>query len=52
MGVIEKALRGAGSVSVENRADGSHWVANFARAGAVVLSTQRDDDAFGVYAQY
>src|SRR5438067_13002130 len=37
---------------MEDRADGSRWVANFARTGTMVLSTQRNDDAFAVHAHY
>jgi len=31
---------------------GPQWFANFTRAGAMVLSAQRNDDAFGVHAQH
>ena len=50
MGRIEKTVRWARDVSVEDRVDGLERFAYFARAGAMVLSAQRDDDAVGVHA--
>src|SRR6266404_7705627 len=37
---------------MENRADGSDWIAHFTRAGAMVLSPERNVDAFAVHAQH
>src|SRR5215467_11338682 len=50
MGRFEKAIRRPRSISVEDRVDGFQWFANLTRAGAMVLSTQRNNDAFAVHA--
>ncbi len=52
MGGIEEALRRPRRVPVEDRAHGFGRVANFARAGAMVLPAQWNDDAVAIHAEY
>src|SRR3984893_2904928 len=52
LGGIEEMLRRASRISVEDRADGPKGFADFARAGAMVLSAQRNDDALAFHVEY
>ena len=51
LGGIAKALRGSRRFRMENRPDGRFGFSEIGRASGMVLSAERDDDAFTVYAQ-
>ena len=52
MGGIEKVLRRPRRVPVEDRAHGPSRFADFARAGAMVLPAQWNNDAVAIHAEY